>query len=94
MSPASACCMADFACASTKRTSHWPAPTSWEAPVRFRVSVVVAALVLTGCNANQEVNLSSQTAPGVVAGPDHNPYDPISYAQNNTGRGAGGSSGR
>jgi class 3 adenylate cyclase len=28
--------MADFSCA----TSHWPAPMSWEAPVRFRVSVV------------------------------------------------------
>ncbi len=85
--------MADFVCASTKRTSHWPAPTSWEAPVRFRVSVVVAALVLTGCNANQEVNLSSRTAPGVVAGPnfpDYNPYNPISYAQNNTGIGGGG----
>jgi hypothetical protein len=77
--------MADFSCASTKRTSHRPAPMSWEAPVRFRVSVVVATLVLTGCNANQEVNLSSQTAPGVVADPDYNPYNPISYAQNNTG---------
>ena len=62
-----------------------PAPMSWEAPVRFRVSVVVAALVLSGCNAYQEVNLSSRTAPGVVSGPDYNPYDPISYAQNNTG---------
>src|SRR4029077_10461713 len=61
--------MADFFCASTKRTSHWPAPMSWEAPVRFRVSVVVTALLLTGCNANQEVNLSSRTAPGVAAGP-------------------------
>ena len=82
--------MADFSCASTKRTSQ--APMSWEAPVRFRVSVVVAALVLTGCNANQEVNLSSRTAPGVVAGPnfpDYNPYNPISYAQNNTGIGGG-----
>ena len=48
--------MADFSCASTKRTSYWPAPMSREAPVRFRVSVLVAALVLTGCNANQEVN--------------------------------------
>ena len=60
--------------------------------MRFRVSVVVAAPVLTGCNANQEVNLSSRTAPGVVAGanfPDYNPYNPISYAQNNTGRGGG-----
>jgi hypothetical protein len=76
--------MADFSCASTKRTSHWPAPMSWEAPVRFRVSVVVAALVLTGCNANQEVNLSSRTAPGVVAGPNfpnYNPYDPTKYGQ-------------
>jgi hypothetical protein len=83
--------MADFSCASTKRRSHWPAPMSREAPVRFRVSVVVAALVLTGCNANQEVNLSSRAAPGVVAGPDYNPYNPISYAQNNTGnRGGGG----
>jgi len=36
--------MADFSCASTKRTSHWPAPMSWEALVRFRVPVVVAAL--------------------------------------------------
>jgi hypothetical protein len=83
--------MADFSCASTKRTSHWPAPMSWEERARFRVSVVVAALVLTGCNANQEVNLSSGTTPGVVAGPDYNPYNPISYAQNNTGnRGGGG----
>jgi hypothetical protein len=48
---------------------------------RFRVSVVVAALVLTGCNA---------TAPGVVAGPGYNPYNPISYAQNNTGNRSAG----
>ena len=82
--------MADFPCSSTKRTSHWPAPMSWEALVRFRVSLVVAALVLTGCNANQEVNLSSRAAPGVVAGPDYNPYNPISYAQNNTGNRSGG----
>jgi hypothetical protein len=83
--------MADFSCASTKRMFHRPAPMNREAPVRFRVSVVVAALVLTGCNANQEVNLSSRAAPGVVAGPDYNPYNPISYAQNNTGnRGGGG----
>jgi hypothetical protein len=76
----------DFSSAST----NWPL-TSWEAPVRFHVSVVVAPLLLTGCNANQEVNLSSRTAPGVVAGPDYNPYNPISYAQNNTGnRGGGG----
>ena len=59
--------MANFSCAST-RTSHWPAPMSWQAPVRMRVSVVVAALILAGCNANQEVNLSSQTAPEVFAG--------------------------
>jgi hypothetical protein len=88
--------MADFPCASTKRTSHWPAPMSREAPVRFRVSVVVAALVLTGCNANQAINPSSQPPSQIFAGRyvDYNPYDPISYAQNNTGRGGGGSSGR
>ena len=83
--------MADFPCAWTKRTSRRPGPMGREAPVRFRVSVVVAALVLTGCNANQQVNRSSRAAPGVVAGPDYNPYNPISYAQNNTGnRGGGG----
>ena len=55
------------------------------------IILTLAVLVLSGCNANQGVNLSSQTAPGVVAGPDYNPYDPISYAQNNTGnRGGGG----
>jgi hypothetical protein len=82
--------MADFFCASTERTSRWPDPMSWEAPVRFRVSVVVAALLLTGCNANEDVNPSSRTAPGVVAGPNYNPYNPISYAQNNTGNRSGG----
>ena len=88
--------MADFSCASTKRTSHWPAPMNWEAPARFRVILAAAALALSGCNANQAVNPSSRTASQVFAGHyvDYNPYDPISYAQNNTGRGAGGSSGR
>jgi hypothetical protein len=83
--------MADFSCAWTKRTSHWPAPMSQEAPVRFRVSVVVAALILTGCNANQAINPSSQPPSQAFAGHyvDYNPYDPISYAQNNTGRGGG-----
>ena len=88
--------MADFSCASTKRTSHLAAPMSREAPVRFRVSVVVAALVLTGCNANQEVNPSSRTAPGVVAGPDfpgYNAYDPTKYAQT-SGFYSGSSGGR
>jgi hypothetical protein len=87
--------MADFSCASTKRTSHWPAPISWKAPVRFRVSVVVATLVLTGCNANQEVNPASRTAPGVVEGPDfpgYNAYDPTKYAQT-SGFYAGGAGG-
>ena len=60
------------------------------------VSVAVAALVVTGCNANQAINPSSQPPSQVFAGHyvDYNPYDPISYAQNNTGRGGGGSSGR
>ena len=53
--------MADFPCASTKRTSQWPAPMSWEKTVRFCVSVVVATLLLTGCNANQAINPSGQS---------------------------------
>ena len=60
--------MADFSCASTKQTSHWPAPMSWKAPVRFHVILAVAAFSLAGCNANQTLNPSSRTAPGVVAG--------------------------
>ena len=84
--------MADFSCASIKRTPRRRAPMSWAAPARLRVSVVGAALVVAGCNANQEVNPSSRTAPEVFAGHyvDNNPYNPISYAQNNTGRGGGG----
>ena len=84
--------MADFSCASIKRTPRRRTPMSWAAPARLRVSVVGAALVVAGCNANQKVNPSSRMAPEVFAGHyvDNNPYNPISYAQNNTGRGGGG----
>jgi hypothetical protein len=77
--------MADFSWASTKQTSHW----------RFRI-LAAAAFALSGCNANQAINPSSQPPSQIFAGRyvDYNPYNPISYAQNNTGRGAGGSSGR
>ena len=73
-----------------------PAHRPNERPTGRLVSVVVAALVLTGCNANQAINPSSQPPSQVFAGHyvDYNPYDPISYAQNNTGRGGAGSSGR
>ena len=74
--------MADFSCASTKRTSHWPAPTSWGAP-RFRVILAAAAFALAGCNTNQAINPCGRD-------PNCNPYDPISYAQNQTGIGGGG----
>jgi hypothetical protein len=82
--------MDDLSSPSAKRTSHWPTLVSREMPMRFRVSIVVGTLFLTGCNANQEVNLSSRSARGIVAGPDYNPYNPISYAQNNTGNRSGG----
>ena len=70
---------------------HRLAAMIWRPPLRLRVSVGVAALVLAGCNANQEVSPSSRTGSQVFAGQyaDANPYDPISYAQNNTGRGGG-----
>jgi hypothetical protein len=64
--------------------------------MRILIILAVAVLGLAGCNANQEPNLSSQTAPGVVAGPyfpDYNPSNPISYAQT-SGFYAGGSGGR
>jgi hypothetical protein len=53
---------------------------------------IILALLLAGCNANQGINVSSQSAPQVFAGryEEYNPYNPISYAQNNTGRGGGG----
>ena len=57
----------------------------------MRIPIILAsvALALSGCNANQAVNPSSQPPSQVFAGHyvDYNPYDPISYAQNNTGRG-------
>jgi hypothetical protein len=81
--------MADFPCASTKRTSHWRAPMSREAPVRFCVSVVVSALLLTGCNANHAINPSGQ-ADRCANDAGCDPYNPISYAQNNTGNAGGG----
>jgi hypothetical protein len=69
---------------------------SWRAPIRFRVILSVAAFALAGCNANQEVNPSSRTASGVVAGPDfpgYNAYDPTKYAQT-SGFYSGSSGGR
>jgi hypothetical protein len=64
--------------------------------MRFRIIAAVAAFGLAGCNANHGVNPSSQTAPGVVAGPDfpnYNAYDPTKYGQT-SGFYAGGSGGR
>ena len=86
--------MVAFSCVSAKRSSE-RLPMRRKAPIRFRVMVAVAAFALAGCNANQEVNPSSRTALGVVAGPDfpgYNPYDPIKYAQT-SGFYAGGSGG-
>lgn len=57
--------------------------------MRILIILAVAGLVLCGCNANREVNLSPQPTSQVFAGHSvaANPYNPISYAQNNTGRG-------
>jgi hypothetical protein len=93
--------MADFSCASAKRSSEWaspewPSPLRWKAPVRFHVILAVAAFALAGCNAHQAVNPVSRTAPGVVAGPEfpgYNAYDPTKYAQT-SGFYSGSSGGR
>ncbi len=65
--------------------------SSDRAPVRVPVIIAVAAFALAGCNPNQEVSPSSPGASQVFAGhyEETNPYNPISYAQNNTGRGGG-----
>jgi uncharacterized protein YcfL len=58
--------------------------------VRLAIILAVTAFALVGCNANQDVSPSSRTASQVWDGHryvDNNPYNPISYAQNNTGRG-------
>ena len=81
--------MAVFSCAPPRRSSGSSSPARRTATAAFRVIVVVATLGLAGCNANQTVNPSSQPASQVFAGHylDYNPYNPMSYAQNNTGIG-------
>jgi hypothetical protein len=48
--------------------------------MRIPIILAVVALALSGCNADQSVNPSSQPASQVFAGQyeDTNPYDPIS----------------
>ena len=48
--------------------------------MRIPIILAVVALALSGCNANQSVNPSSQPASQVFAGQyeDTNPYDPLS----------------
>jgi hypothetical protein len=51
----------------------------------MRIPIILAVgaalvLMLSGCNANQQVNVSSNCAGAT----DCNPYDPVSYAQNQT----------
>lgn len=76
--------MVSFSCVSTKRSSDG-------LPVRVPFIIAIAAFALAGCNANQNVNAWSPTSSQVFAGRyvETNPYNPISYAQNNTGRGGG-----
>ena len=75
--------------ASLKAT---PLHSSRKTRVRIPILLAVATLALSGCNASQGVNPSSQASTPVIAGRHvaNNPYNPISYAQNNTGRGGGG----
>jgi hypothetical protein len=55
--------------------------------MRIPIILAVAALVLSGCNANQGVNPSSRTEVHAGHYEDYNPYFPESYAQNHTGWG-------
>ena len=74
--------------ASLKAT---PLHSSRKTRVRIPILLAAATLALSGCNASQGVNPPSQASTQVFAGRHGvNPYNPISYAQNNTGRGGGG----
>ena len=81
--------MVYFSCVSSKQSSDWSSPMRWKASMRFHVILAVAALALSGCNANQAINPSGQ-ANRCANDPSCNPYNPSSYAQNNTGIGGGG----
>jgi len=78
--------MVYFSCVSSKRSSDWSSPMRWKASMRFHVILAVAALALSGCNANQAINPSGQ-ANRCANDPSCNPYNPSSYAQNNVGIG-------
>ncbi len=73
-------------CVPTRPSSGYSTPAR-----RFWPIIAFAAFGLAGCNANQQVSPSSPTASQVWAGhyEETNPYNPVSYAQNNTGRGGG-----
>jgi hypothetical protein len=73
---------ADVKFAHKKQEDH-PKPAGLR---RFHIILAVAAFALAGCNANQAINPSGQ-AGRCANDPDCNPYDPASYAQNQTGRG-------
>jgi hypothetical protein len=83
--------MAELSSASIPRSCGGRSSSCWKAAMRLPVILAVGAFALAGCNANQAVNPSSQPALPGFAGhyEDTNPYNPISYAQNNTGRGGG-----
>ena len=68
-----------------KRLSECLSKVFW----RPRVILAVAAFAVAGCNANQAINPSGQ-ADRCANDADCNPYNPSSYAQNNTGIGGGG----
>ena len=54
--------------------------------MRIPIILAVAALVLSGCNANQAINPAGQ-ADRCANDTSCNPYNPSSYAQNNVGIG-------
>ncbi len=78
--------MTVFSCLPTRPSCGYSTPARW-----FWLIVALATFGLAGCNTNQQANLSSPTRSQIFAGRtvETNPYNPVSYAQNNTGRGGG-----
>jgi hypothetical protein len=70
---------AELACVSTGRSSASSAPPGCRAPFRAPL-IVLVALALAGCNANQGVNPSGQANLATIY-PNYSSYNPIEYAQ-------------
>jgi len=70
----------EASCAATGRASRARSPTRNRVSARSAAVLALASFALAGCNANQEVNPSSQRNLAEIY-PNYSAYNPIQYAQ-------------